>query len=73
MSRDSKIPEIGNNIPDDSLLRVAQIVERIRVSRSHWYAGVKDGKYPPGFLLSKRIHVWRGRDIKAIINSEAAQ
>jgi len=72
MSKDSKITEL-ENIPDDCLLRVAQILKFIPVSRSHWWQCVRSGKYPPGFKLSERIHVWRGRDIKAIINGEVMQ
>jgi prophage regulatory protein len=68
MSKDAKIPSL-ENISDDSLLRVAQILRFIPVSRSHWWQGVRTGKYPPGFKLSERIHVWPGRDIKLIINN----
>jgi prophage regulatory protein len=71
MSIDSKIPKL-ENIPDDCLMRVAQILRVIPVSRSHWWAGVKSNKFPPGFKLSERVHVWRGREIKAVINGEAA-
>lgn len=72
MSKDSKIPQL-ENISNDSLLRVAQILRFIPVSRSHWFAGVKSGKYPTGFKLSERVRVWRGREIKAIINGGVPQ
>lgn len=59
-----------NNTPQpDRFLRSPDITERLRVSRSHWWQGVKDGKYPPGIKLSPRVTVWRQSDIDALIAS----
>ena len=51
----------------DSLLRVPSITERLGVSRSYWWKGVKDGKFPAGTKLSARVTVWRASDIDALI------
>ena len=51
----------------DALLRLPQVLELIPVSRSHWWAGVKSGKYPAGVKLSRRITCWRRSDILALI------
>ena len=51
----------------DSFQRVATIVERMGVSRSYWWKGVKDGKFPPGIKLSSRVTVWRASDINTLI------
>ncbi len=53
----------------DSLLRVPNIIERMGVSRSYWWQGVKDGKFPQGIKLSARVTVWRASDIDALIAS----
>lgn len=53
--------------PHDSLLRVPAIANRMGVSRSYWWKGVKDGKFPQGIKLSARVTVWRASDIDALI------
>ena len=35
-----------NTGEDEKLLRLKQVLEVIPVSKSSWWAGVKDGKYP---------------------------
>ena len=51
----------------DSFLRVPSIIERMGVSRSYWWKGVKDGKFPPGTKLSARVTVWRSSTIDSLI------
>jgi predicted DNA-binding transcriptional regulator AlpA len=68
MSKDSKIPEL-QNLPETGLLRVNQILRFIPISRSAWWAGVKNRRYPQPFKLSERTTVWRVQDIVALINS----
>ncbi len=52
----------------DALLRVPHVIQRMGgVSRSYWWAGVKDGRFPPGIKLSARVTVWRCSDIDALI------
>ena len=52
------------------LLRVVpHITERMGISRSGWWKGVKDGKYPPGIKLSPRVTVWKSSDIDSLIES----
>ena len=52
----------------DKLLRVVpHIVDRMGISRSGWWQGVKDGKYPPGIKLSPRVTVWRESEVNALI------
>lgn len=53
----------------DSFLRVPSVLERMGVSRSYWWKGVKDGKFPQGTKLSARVTVWRASEIDALIAS----
>jgi prophage regulatory protein len=39
----------------------------IPVSRSTWWAGVKDGRYPQPVKLGPRITAWRVEDIRNLI------
>lgn len=51
----------------EALLRVPQILARLPISRSAWWLGVKQGKYPPGIKVSPRVTAWRASDIDALI------
>lgn len=52
----------------DSLLRVVpHITDRMGISRSGWWKGVKDGKFPAGIKLSSRVTVWKSSEIDALI------
>ncbi len=66
-------------IPETGFLRLSQIVGNpkadppvpaiIPVSKSTWWQGVKDGRYPqPVRSLGKRITVWRAEDIRALVD-----
>lgn len=58
----------------DHLLRVEpHITERLRISRSAWWKGVKEGRYPQGIKLSPRVTVWKSSDIDSLIASLGKQ
>lgn len=71
MSKDSKIQEL-ENIPSEGFLRIKQVLKFIPVSRSHWWQGVKEGRYPKPLKLSARVTVWKAEDIRALLKKEAA-
>ena len=62
---------IMNNQPTrttpEKLLRIPGVIERMGVSRSYWWAGVRAGKFPQGRKLSARVTVWPESEIDALI------
>lgn len=54
---------------DIALLRLPKVLALIPVSKSQWWAGVKDGRYPPPVKLSARCSAWKSSDIRALIAS----
>nr|WP_294261711.1 AlpA family phage regulatory protein [Propionivibrio sp.] len=38
------------------------------MSRSAWWAGIREGKFPKGIKLGSKTTVWRAEDIRALIN-----
>jgi len=52
-----------------SLYRLPQVLARIPVSRSAWYAGIKAGIYPQSFSLGPRTAVWRSDEIDLVVLS----
>lgn len=69
--------EGGSALPATGFVRLAQIVGNpkasppispvLPVSKSTWWLGVKDGRYPAPVKLGPRITAWRVEDIRALI------
>jgi prophage regulatory protein len=55
----------------DGFLRLHDIIGRnglIPISKSTWWAGIKDGRFPKGVKLSPRTTAWRAKDIYDLID-----
>jgi len=48
-------------------LRLKSVLALIPISRSSWYQGVKEGRYPKAVKLSPRTSGWRKSDIIRLI------
>ena len=62
-------------LPENGFLRLKSIlapIGPIPVSKSTWWAGVKDGRFPQPLKLGKRVTVWRAEDIRKLIEKGAA-
>lgn len=51
------------------LYRLPDVLARVPVSRSSWFAGIQVGRYPRGHHLGPRTTVWRSDDIDRLIQS----
>ena len=49
-------------------LRLKSVLALIPVSRSSWYQGVADGRFPKPVKLGVRTSAWRVEDIRELIN-----
>jgi prophage regulatory protein len=58
----SQLPEVG-------FIRLAQVLAVIPVSKSSWWAGIKDGRFPKPLKLGPRTTVWRVEDIRALLQN----
>lgn len=59
------------HLPETGYLRLSSILGPhgpIPVSKSTWWAGVKDGRYPKPIKLSRRVTAWRVADIRKLID-----
>ena len=61
-----------NTIPGTGFVRLPTILKVFPVSKSTWWAGVKDGRFPKPVKLSDRITAWRAEDIQALIATHGA-
>jgi prophage regulatory protein len=58
-----------NTIPETGYLRLPQVLSVFPVSKSTWWAGVKNGRYPRAVKLSCRVTAWRAEDIRRLIGA----
>lgn len=65
MTEISQFPEYG-------FVRLKQVLKVIPVSRSTWWAWVKDGKAPQPVKLGPKTTAWKVEDIRALINTLSA-
>jgi prophage regulatory protein len=62
-----------NTLPETGFLRLPQIIPSIiPVSKSTWWAGIQEGRYPRPVKLSARCTAWRVEDIRALIERLAS-
>ena len=59
-------------LSDAGFLRLPQVLQIFPISRSAWWQGIKDGKYPQGVKLSPRCTAWRVEDIRELICATSA-
>jgi prophage regulatory protein len=52
--------------------RLPSVLQRIPVSKSTWWAGVKSGRFPRPVKLGPRITAWRDEDIDRLIEELGA-
>ena len=56
-----------SNLEIESLLRLHQVLKIIPISKSAWWQGCKDGRYPKPIKLGPRTTVWKASDISAFM------
>ena len=54
-------------LPVIDFLRLPQILEIIPVSKSAWWQGSKDGRFPKPVKLGPKTTAWRAEDITDLI------
>ncbi|WP_127143122.1 helix-turn-helix transcriptional regulator [Pelagibacterium montanilacus] len=61
--------------PTHHLLRLSDILRPhgpIPISRSAWWSGVREGRYPQPVKLGPRTTCWKAEDIEAFIANPSA-
>ncbi|MHB8427072.1 MAG: helix-turn-helix transcriptional regulator [Acidiferrobacterales bacterium] len=60
-------------LPETGFLRLPQVPEIFPVSRSAWWLGVRQGRYPQAVKLGTRTTAWRVEDIRRLCESTASR
>lgn len=58
--------------PVNGLLRLPQVLALIPISRSGWWKGVADGRYPKPVKIGPRVTAWKAEDIRKCIEALSA-
>ena len=64
----------SNPFPETGFVRLNSILAPagpIPVSKSTWWMGIKDGRFPKPMKLGPRVTVWRAEDIRKLLDNGA--
>lgn len=62
-----------NSFPSTGFVRLSAIIAPngpIPVSKSTWWAGIRDGRFPKPMKLGARVTVWRVEEVRALFETE---
>ena len=62
----------NNILPETGFVRLPEVLKVFPVSKSSWWAGVKEDRYPKPVKLGPKTTAWRVEDIRALISSTSA-
>jgi prophage regulatory protein len=51
----------------DKLLRLPEVLNRVQLSRSTWYSGIRAGIFPKPVKLTERTSGWKESQINALV------
>lgn len=56
-------------VPETGFMRLSQVLAVFPVSKSTWYQGIIEGKFPKPVKISPRCTAWKSEDIRTLIKS----
>jgi predicted DNA-binding transcriptional regulator AlpA len=59
-------------LPETGFVRLPEVLKVFPVSKSSWWAGVKEDRYPKPVKLGPKMTAWRVEDIRALIATISA-
>ena len=62
-----KSKNVNLELPKEGFVRLPQILSVIPISKSQFWLGVKNGRFPQPINLGEKTTVWRVEDIRAFI------
>ncbi|MCG8085517.1 MAG: AlpA family phage regulatory protein [Candidatus Thiodiazotropha taylori] len=60
-------------LPDDALIRIKDVLRLYPISKSGWFKGIQDGKYPKPIKLGERVSAWRVGDILKLVRNASQE
>ena len=56
-------------LPQTGFIRLPAVLAVFPISKSTFWLGIKEGRYPAGVKLSEKCTAWRVEDIRAMIQA----
>ncbi|NLI77479.1 MAG: AlpA family phage regulatory protein [Candidatus Riflebacteria bacterium] len=56
------------DLPPTGFVRLPTVLAFIPVSKTTWWLGIKEGRFPAGVRLGRNLTAWRAEDIRALID-----
>jgi len=57
----------------DGFLRLPQVLDIVPVSKTAWWDGIREGRFPSGVKLARRTTAWRVSDIQKLCEDLAVR
>jgi prophage regulatory protein len=67
MSREESVMANSENYDSEKLLRLSEVLKRFPVSKSSWWLGVKENRYPAPVRIGARAVAWSEAEINDLI------
>lgn len=58
-------------LPNTGFIRLCDVLKVIPVSKTTWWKGIQEGRFPKPVKLTERTTAWRVSDIQQLINELA--
>jgi len=58
---------MNTSIPTTGFLRLPQVLNIVPISKSAWWDGCKNGRFPKPVKLGPRTTAWKTEDIVALV------
>lgn len=58
-----------NILPEIGFIRLPEVLAVFPISKSAWWLGVKEGRFPQPVKLGPKTTAWRVQDIRALIEN----
>lgn len=56
-------------LPEIGFIRLPDVLKVFPISKSAWWAGIKEGRFPKPVKLGPKTTAWRVQDIRALIEA----
>ena len=64
---------MSSMLTETSCLSLPLVLAIIPISKSAWWQGCKDGRFPKAIKLGRRTSAWRSSDIAALVEQLSLQ
>lgn len=61
------VQNVAPHLPEVGFLRLAEVLKLIPVSKTAWFKGVSEGRYPRPVKLGRRAAGYRTQDVRDLI------